>query len=189
MKKNPSIKNEYIQEEPSPYKKNPFKKDVLYTPEGQWKYPGQVTKIPSGNITMHSVSYPVLGVDNLGNSQIMYPDIDYQFSGEYVIEYPILNHKTNSRNDYPFGGQNTKTHTHMKKGGWLDELNDDYKKGGSTNPLMLSRSKRNKTSKNIQSSVNKIFLRNYDIFGPGGKNVYDPKSKYKNGGSWLDNLT
>jgi hypothetical protein len=56
---------------------------------------------------------------------------------------------------------------------------------------MKSRSKRNKTSKNIQSSINKIFLRNRDIFGPGGKNIYDPKSKYQDGGQqkgWLDNM-
>ena len=76
-------------------------------------------------------------------------------------------------------------------GGWLDELDEEYRRGGMVNPLMKSRSKRNKTSKNIQSSINKIFLRNRDIFGPGGKNIYDPKSKYQDGGQqkgWLDNM-
>jgi len=64
---------------------------------------------------------------------------------------------------------------------------DDYRRGGSTNPLMLPRSKRSKTSKNIRSSINKIFLRNYTIFGPGGKNIYDHKSKFEEGGSnWLE---
>lgn len=73
-------------------------------------------------------------------------------------------------------------------GGSTDfEEEDDYRSGGSTNPLMLSRSKRNKTSKNIQSSINKIFLRNYTIFGPGGKNIYDHNSKFEEGGSnWLE---
>ena len=67
------------------------------------------------------------------------------------------------------------------------EEEDDYRSGGSTNPLMLSRSKRKKTSKNIQSSINKIFLRNYTIFGPGGKNIYDHNSKFEEGGSnWLE---
>ena len=79
--------------------------------------------------------------------------------------------------------------TTKQYGGWLDELDEEFRRGGPTNPLMLSRSKRNKTSKNIQSSINKIFLRNHDIFGPGGKNIYDPKSKYQDGGGWLDNLT
>jgi len=68
-----------------------------------------------------------------------------------------------------------------KEGGWLDELDEDFKRGGPVNPLMLSRSKRRKTSKNIQSSINKLFLRNRDLFGPGGKNIYDPKSKYQEG--------
>lgn len=75
-----------------------------------------------------------------------------------------------------------------KTGGWLDELDEEYKRGGSVNPLMRSRSKRASTKKNIQSSINKIFLRNYDLFGPGGKNIYDPKAKYQQGGGWLDNL-
>lgn len=75
-----------------------------------------------------------------------------------------------------------------KTGGWLDELDEEYRRGGSVNPLMRSRSKRASTKKNIQSSINKIFLRNYDLFGPGGKNIYDPKAKYQQGGGWLDNL-
>ena len=75
-----------------------------------------------------------------------------------------------------------------KYGGWLDELDEEYRRGGSVNPLMRSRSKRASTKKNIQSSINKIFLRNYDLFGPGGKNIYDPKAKYQQGGGWLDNL-
>ena len=74
--------------------------------------------------------------------------------------------------------------------GWLDQ--EEFRRGGSsmTNPLMKFRSKRTGTSKNIQSSINKMFLRNYDLFGPGGKNIYNPKSKYEEGGQigWLDDL-
>jgi hypothetical protein len=160
-----------------PEKKNPFRKDVIVDPMGQWKYPGQVTKIPSNQITMQGVPYPVLGVDDLGNQQMMFPGMEYQFAGQHVTEYPM-----------PFGGQNSKTGTHFEGGGWLDEFEEEFKRGGMTNPLMRSRSKRATTKKNIQSSINKIFLRNKDIFGPGGKNVYDPKSKYQMGGGWLDNL-
>lgn len=72
-------------------KPNPFKYDVLYTPEGQWKYPGQVTKIPSGDITMRGVAYPVLGVDDLGNKQMMLPGQHYSFPGQTVTEYPQMN--------------------------------------------------------------------------------------------------
>ena len=291
-------------------------KDVLYTPEGQWKYPGQVTKIPSSDITMQGVPYPVLGVDNLGNQQMMQPGAHYTFPGQYVTEYPQVAYggdpslhavggwldemqkggtkiytdkaaynkahraemdslytykhpldlsyvdytfkggkialsekykqkdimpisatregdmfkavykkpvihnkyqkpepviepikeqlkKTEPVKDYvtrnvdfssPYGavmkyydadGKVIRTEPYTPKkqmGGWLDELDEEFKRGGPTNPLMLSRSKRNKTSKNIQSSINKIFLRNHDLFGPGGKNIYDPKSKYEFGG-------
>lgn len=76
--------------------------------------------------------------------------------------------------------------TPNKFGGESDD--EEYRRGGSVNPLMRSRSKRASTKKNIQSSINKIFLRNYDLFGPGGKNIYDPKAKYQQGGGWLDNL-
>jgi hypothetical protein len=45
--------------------------------------------IPSGDITMKGVDFPVHGVDNLGNSQIMYPGNDYKFPGSSVFETPL----------------------------------------------------------------------------------------------------
>lgn len=45
--------------------------------------------IPSGNITMKDVDFPVHGVDNLGNEQIMTPGNDYQFPGDMVFETPM----------------------------------------------------------------------------------------------------
>lgn len=143
-------------------KPNPYKHDVIYDPRGQWAFPGEVTKIPSGDITMFGVPYPVYGVDNFGNSQMMFPGQNYKFPGDTVTEYPII-----------------------KQGGWLDELDEEYRRGGPVNHLMRSRSKRAYTKKNIQSSINEIFLRNYDIFGPGGKNIYNPNAKMQMGG-WLD---
>ena len=38
--------------------------------------------IPSGKITMKGVDFPLRGIDNLGNEQIMYPGIDYIFPGD-----------------------------------------------------------------------------------------------------------
>jgi hypothetical protein len=64
-------------------------KDMPWSLAGQWKYPGQVTKVPSGDITMQGVNYPVFGVDNLGNEQMMMPGGDYQFPGNMVTEYPL----------------------------------------------------------------------------------------------------
>jgi hypothetical protein len=69
---------------------DPYKQDVLYTNMGQWMYPGQVTKIPSNQITMQGVNYPVQGVDDTGYSQMMYPGMDYTFPGQYVTEYPQI---------------------------------------------------------------------------------------------------
>jgi len=44
--------------------------------------------IPSNKITMKGVDFPVFGVDNLGNSQMMYPGGEYEFQGDYVTELP-----------------------------------------------------------------------------------------------------
>lgn len=46
-------------------------------------------RIPSGDITMNNVPHPVLGIDSLGNQQLMMPEGNYQFPGEYVDEIPL----------------------------------------------------------------------------------------------------
>jgi hypothetical protein len=70
-------------------KKDPFKGDIIYDSMGQWKFPGQPTRIPSNEITMEGVPYPVYGIDNTGYEQMMYPGEDYTFPGNYVDEYPM----------------------------------------------------------------------------------------------------
>jgi hypothetical protein len=119
MKKNPPIINEYTGKEPPQFRSNPYKYDVLYTPEGQWKYPGQVTKIPNRNITMKGVNYPVLGVDDLGNEQMMQPGMDYTFPGQTVTEYP----------------QMKKGGTHFKKG----EKYHDYTQRARINEILMQK--------------------------------------------------
>jgi hypothetical protein len=57
---------------------------------GQWKYPGEDTIIPSGDITMQGVPYPVLGIDNLGNTKMMQPGGNYTFPGTAVYEIPMM---------------------------------------------------------------------------------------------------
>jgi hypothetical protein len=58
---------------------------------GQWKYPGQVTRIPSNNITMEGVPYPVWAQPNVGPGMMMQPGQDYDFPGaDYVDEYPQM---------------------------------------------------------------------------------------------------
>ena len=48
-----------------------------------------VNVIPSNRITMKDVDFPVKGVDNLGNEQVMMPGGEYLFGGDYVIETPM----------------------------------------------------------------------------------------------------
>jgi hypothetical protein len=63
----------------------------IVDPRGQWAHPGQVTRIPSNNITMQGVPYPVLGVGSNGQRQMMYPGRNYSFGGaEHVDEYPMM---------------------------------------------------------------------------------------------------
>ena len=45
--------------------------------------------IPSGRITMQDVDFPVFGVDEMGNTQMMYPGGEYQFPGSQVFEIPM----------------------------------------------------------------------------------------------------
>jgi hypothetical protein len=180
MKQNKIPKNEYLIQPKG--KTNPYKNDVIYSNLGQWRYPGQVTRIPSNQITMQGVPYPVQGVDDTGYSQMMYPGMDYEFPGQSVTEYPFdqgfdrpLNPSYNPNNDqgfdrsispsynpqndrgfdrpinheghYPFGGQNTKTHTHMKKGGWLDAYDEGG--GNPSNPLVATSEKSSEENKNF----------------------------------------
>jgi hypothetical protein len=62
---------------------------IIKDDRGQWAYPGEVTEIGSNDITMQGVDYPVLGVSDTGDTQMMYPDQDYKFDGEKVTEYPM----------------------------------------------------------------------------------------------------
>ena len=48
-----------------------------------------VNIIESGSITMKDVDFPVFGADNLGNSQMMFPENNYQFPGDSVFEIPM----------------------------------------------------------------------------------------------------
>jgi hypothetical protein len=112
MKQNKIPRNEYIRKPVG--KTNPYKGDTIYTDMGQWKYPGQVTKIPSGDITMQGVPYPVYGEDNLGYSQMMYPGMNYQFPGQYVTEYPMAQEGFENQED-PIA--------HLKWGKYIDDPN------------------------------------------------------------------
>jgi hypothetical protein len=60
----------------------------IVDPMGQWTNPGEVTTIPSNDITMRGVNYDVMGVSNTGDKKLMKPGKNYKFDGDYVTEYP-----------------------------------------------------------------------------------------------------
>jgi len=62
---------------------------VITDEMGQWKYPGEVTRIPSNDITMKGVPYDVVGISDTGDKKLMKPGKDYKFKGKSVTEYPI----------------------------------------------------------------------------------------------------
>jgi len=62
-----------------------------------------------------------------------------------------------------------------------DDGEEEMRHGGQHN-LRDATSKHNlhnrsHTSKNIQSSINELMLRNHDVFGPYGKHIYNPKAQ------------
>lgn len=75
------------------------KKDMIIDPMGQWAHPGENTRIPSNNITMDNVPYPVYADPNVGPSRMMYPEQEYNFPGaDYVDEYPQMKSGGNKLN-------------------------------------------------------------------------------------------
>lgn len=58
---------------------------------GVYDYPGQEVIVPtnSGKITMKNVNYPILGIDEYGNKQMMQPNGEYKFPGKIIHEIPI----------------------------------------------------------------------------------------------------
>jgi hypothetical protein len=133
-------------------------KDIIKDPEGQYKYPGVPTRIASDNITMQGVSYPLLGVDNLGNQQMMYPGAEYIFPGaEYVDEFPIA-----------------------KYGGLVTGLTNT-----SGNLLMNEKGKRMMAQSGSLSATNKMFLGN-PMVTKRKKSVFVPGAPFQEGGNTSD---
>jgi len=63
--------------------------DAVEDAMGQWKHPGRCTMIPSNNITMQRVAYPVLGIDDTGHAMVMRPEKQYTYPGTKVFEIPM----------------------------------------------------------------------------------------------------
>ena len=88
---------------------------------GQWAHPGEITKINSNQITMQGVDYPVLGISDTGDTQLMQPGEDYSFEGSSVTEIPMAQNGIKSK---PV--QKTGLEKFFDKG---FEIGDDIKEG------------------------------------------------------------
>ena len=140
--------------------------------------------IPSGKISMKDVDFPVMGIDNLGNKQMMTPGGEYQFPGDMVFELPMaqfgLNDIKRSLSDYVQGKQ-----------GYIPDIFT----GGIPTKRALNTATSYANPKNYNSFLDPIkSYDNYDTFdkafsaarddagGPGGFFLYNGKrhsTKYK----------
>lgn len=77
-----------------------------YLPNSPDRY-NPMNIIPSNQITMNTVPFPILGIDNLGNQQMMMPGMNYTFPGQYVTEIPM--------GKYQEGGPRKTVYTDPKK--------------------------------------------------------------------------
>ncbi len=65
--------------------------NIKTTPLGQYQYPGEITNIPSNNITMQGVPYNLLAIADTGETRILEPNKEYSFKGaNSVTEIPLL---------------------------------------------------------------------------------------------------
>lgn len=55
--------------------------------------------IPSSQITMKGVPFPILAMDNLGNIKVMIPNGEYTFLGNQVLELPLRNNELTKMSD------------------------------------------------------------------------------------------
>lgn len=78
---------------------------VIKDDMGQWNHPGEITEIGSNQITMQGVPYPVLGISDTGDTQMMYPNQEYQYDGSSVTEYPMAQNGMNILNAAKAVGQ------------------------------------------------------------------------------------
>jgi hypothetical protein len=113
-------------------------RDIITDPAGQWKYPGQETRIPGSSITMQGVNYPVWAQPNVGPGSMMQPNQDYEFpDADYVDETPMvkkggtLKSKRYSSNISATNKLFTKNKLFQSKKHKIFDPNAKFKSGGS----------------------------------------------------------
>ena len=133
-----------------------MKKKIITDPMGQWKHPGKITKIPSNQITMKGVPYPVWGQPNVGEGKLMQPGGEYVFPGaDSVTEYPQMKRGGRTRGLVPMPKPSKKGLASKKYSRSLD----------ATNRLFAE----NRLFKKPKSRKNKIFDPNAKYYQDGGE--------------------
>ena len=97
---------------------------IIKDDRGQWNHPGEITEIGSNQITMQGVPYPVLGISDTGDTQMMYPEEEYEFDGEKVTEYPMAKNGLRQEQKGLVNLDNLLNFTNYNKpqpGGWLSK--------------------------------------------------------------------
>jgi hypothetical protein len=129
-------------------------KDIIVDPMGQYNHPGEVTRIPSNDITMKDVPYPVMAYPNIGEPQMMYPEQNYNFpDADYVDEVPMA-----------------------KYGGLVTGLRNT-----SGNLLMNNKGKRIMAESGSLSATNKLMLGN-PLVTKRKNAVFVPGREFQEGG-------
>jgi hypothetical protein len=154
------------------------KKKPIISPFGQWAYPGEVTIIPSSDITMKGVNYPVLGIDNLGNQQMMMPGGEYTFPGDYVTEIPQMG-KGGLRQWF------AEEWTDVKTGKACGRSGKD--KDGRPYPACRPSKRVNETTPKTTSEMSSAEKAKFKREKTSGKRIdYNHKRREFGGESWLD---
>jgi len=73
--------------------------NIPISSQGVYDYPNQEVIVPTNNgrITMSQVDYPILGIDEYGNQQMMFPNGEYKFPGKIIHEIPQIKKNKNKR--------------------------------------------------------------------------------------------
>jgi hypothetical protein len=114
--------------------------DVITDPQGQWKHPGKITRIPGNNMATHGYgNIPLYVVPDVGKPEIVYPNTgNHNFpKAKNFIEYPLMKK----------GGEMIKRAdgTYSKRGLW-DNIRANAGSGKKPTKEMLKQEKKIKTS-------------------------------------------
>lgn len=153
--------------------------------------------IPSGNITMQDVEFPVFGYDNYGNQQLMYPGNDYQFPGDYVTEIPLkkCGGEMKKLRKKQFGGEDIEqqgiTPFYSYQEPWTDIVTND----GGTQPPSNTKNKNKRMPFNqfmniagnnlMYDLTNPFSFQNMSSYLESGVNFFDNRRRNKQQEEWL----